>query len=105
MNIERFFYTHPVFRQDEFVAWKAQHSHAREDSIRNILHYHCKTGRLINLRRGLYAVVPPNTSAADHSIDVYLLAGRIADDSVLAYHTALEIHGIAYSVFNQMHFL
>lgn len=94
-----------MFRQEEFVAWKTQQANIRDASIRNILHYHCKTGRIVNVRRGLYAVVPPDASAANHSIDAYLLAGRIAEDSVLAYHTALEIYGQAYSVFNQTFFI
>lgn len=53
----------------------------------------------MRIRRGLYAVVPPGVAPRDLVIDPYLLAGKITDDAILGYHTALEAHGRAYSVF------
>ena len=50
------------------------------------------------MRRGLYATVPQGMDAASTPVDPYLVAGKLAEDSILAYHTALEFHGRAYSV-------
>ena len=36
---------------------------------------------------------------------MYLLAAKMAPDAVLGYHTALEFHGKAYSVYNRLHYL
>ena len=40
-----------------------------------------------------------------HTIDPYLIAGRISDDAVLAYHTAYDFHGVSYSLSNQITFM
>ncbi len=37
--------------------------------------------------------------------DPYLIAAKMTDDAVLAYHTALEFYGKAYSVFKQYQYL
>lgn len=44
-------------------------------------------------------------SADDASIDPYLVAARMTDDAVLAYHTALEFYGRAYSDFSELQYL
>lgn len=36
---------------------------------------------------------------------MYLLAAKMTGDAVLGYHTALEFHGKAYSVYNRLHYL
>lgn len=105
MKVDAFFYTHPVFRYDEFVQWRAGQGVNNLRATRKALLYHTKTGRLLNIRRGIYAVVPPDVTPDQISIDPYLLAGKASKDSVLAYHTALELHGVAYSVFEQFNFL
>lgn len=57
------------------------------------------------MRRGLYCVVPPCADPATSPVDAYLLASRMTDDTVLAYHTALEFRGKAYSVFEEIQYL
>ncbi len=56
------------------------------------------------MRRGLYAVVAPGNTPETCPVDPYLVAAKSADDAVLAYHTALEVHGKAHSVFEQYFF-
>jgi len=41
----------------------------------------------------------------DFSVDPYLLAGKITDDAILGYHTSLEAHGRAYSIFRRFTYL
>lgn len=106
MELDAFFYANPVFRIEEFARLKNEKgevSSAR--AIYKVLHYYIKKGRLINVRRGIYAVVAPGIQPEQVLIDPYLLASKAAIDSILAYHTALELHGIAYSVFQQFSFL
>lgn len=106
MELEAFFYTNPVFRYEEFECFKNEKgkvSSAR--TIHKMLHYYIKKGRLINVRRGIYAVVTPGVQPEHVLIDPYLLSSKAAKDSILAYHTALELYGIAYSVFEQFTFL
>lgn len=104
MKIEAYFYSHPIFRLDEVIIWGKEQG---KDSlaIKNLLKYYLKTGHLLNIRRGVYAVVSPHASLDTVSIDPYLIAAKATTDSVLAYHTALELHGAAYSVFEQFTFL
>ncbi|MCE2438063.1 MAG: transcriptional regulator, partial [Candidatus Latescibacteria bacterium] len=42
--------------------------------------------------------VPVGTDPASMPVDPYLVAAKLTGDAVLAYHTALEFHGRAYSV-------
>ena len=105
MAVSTFFHSHPVFRYEEFLHWKTEQGTSNPHAIRKALHYHVKLGHLINVRRGVYAVVPPNEVPQEISIDPYLLAAKASKDSILAYHTALELHGVAYSVFEQFIFL
>ncbi len=38
-------------------------------------------------------------------VDPYLLTSKMADDAILAYHTALDIYAKGYSIYNQFLFL
>ncbi len=66
MNIDQFFHEHPVFRIEEFDAWKGA------------LRYYLKTKRIVQIRRGLYAVVPPNQTPETVTVDPYLIAAKSA---------------------------
>lgn len=99
MSIDTFFYANPVFRHDEYVAWKTQQKALKAISINTSIQHYINAGKLIRIRRELYAVVPPDSRPEEVSVDPYLIAGRAAQDSILAYHTALELHGAAYSAF------
>ena len=57
---------------------------------------------MLNIRRGIYAVVSPGESPNDLRVDPYLLTAKITLDSLLSYHTALELYGVAYSIFNRL---
>jgi len=70
-----------------------------------LLAYQQKQGRILRVCRGLYCVVPPGTDPATCPVDAYLLAAKMADDGVLAYRSALEFHGKAYSVVEEIQYL
>jgi len=105
MSIELYFYEHPVFRLDEFIQWKQQASNANLRATHAQLQHYLKAGRLLRIRRELYAVIPPNQSRESLTVDPYLIAGKVAPDSVIAFHSALELFGVAYSAFDQITYL
>jgi predicted transcriptional regulator of viral defense system len=105
MKLEPFFNRHPVFTGDEVSVFLASEGSRNSRTQEALLLYHVKTGRLVRVRRGLYAVVPSGASAESYPVDPFLLASRMTKDAVLAYHTALEFHGKAYSVHEHFTYL
>jgi predicted transcriptional regulator of viral defense system len=104
MKIKTFFETHPIFRYEEFAAFMASSCGTlRPESWRQLLSYHQKAGNLIHIRKYIYAVKP--MSNQETWLDPYLLASKMTTNAILAYHTALELHGIAYTLFNEFTFL
>ncbi len=99
MKIKEFFEAHPVFRYEEFAAFMTALGTTRPESWRQQLSYHQKAGHLIHLRKFLYAVKP--MFSQEITVDPYLIANKITPDTVLAYHTALELHGIAYTTLSE----
>jgi len=92
-----FFASHPVFTHREFAA--AHMARGRSESTsNNILARYVASGRLMRVRRGLYAAVPLGREGTHFMPDDYVIAAKSQDDAVLAYHTALAFHGIAHSV-------
>ncbi len=97
-----FFQAQPVFTVSEFKRHHASWGKAKESrSADSLLAYHVKTGHLINVKRGLYAVVSRGFDPKKYTPDPFLLASRMTSDAVLSHHTALEFYGRAYSVFSK----
>ncbi len=105
MTVEQFFYEHPVFRHEEFALFKLTMGTINPTSIKAALAYYVKFGRIKPIRRKLYAVVPPNQSIDSVLIDPYLVAGKVTEDAVIGYHSALELLGVAYSSFGQLTYI
>jgi predicted transcriptional regulator of viral defense system len=98
MWYDEFFYEFPVFTSEELARYQASRGHVGERAGDALLSYHTKAGRLLRVRRGLYAVVPPGTDPRTYSVDPFLIAGKTTPDAVLSHHTALQFHGRAYSM-------
>lgn len=96
MRSRDFFAGHPVFTYREFASALASRgrSNRTPDSL---LTYYVQTGRLVRVRRGLYASIPTGAAPDECPVDPYLVAAKLTEDAVLAYHTALGFHGNAYS--------
>ena len=58
-----FFHTYPIFRTEQFAAFKKEQGIANVGSIKQALHYYVRTKRIISLRQGIYAVLPPGENA------------------------------------------
>jgi predicted transcriptional regulator of viral defense system len=100
-----FFNTHPLFRHEEFVAAHTESGRRSPQTSASVLKQHVAAGNLLHIRRGLYAAVPRGVEQEKLSVDPYLLASKLADDAVVAYHAALQFHGKAYSVWHRFHYL
>lgn len=105
MKADRFFARHPVFTRAEFAASCGDASTGKGRAPDSLLAYHVRAGRLLRVKQGLYAVVPSGMAPDTAPVDAYLLASRMAEDAVLSYHTALELHGVAYSITERLTFV
>ena len=97
-----FFARHSVFTTDEFAAINKL---TKRDSKQALLSYNRRTGRVLNIRRGLYAVVPDGIEPDSFMANPFLIAAKSTSDAIIAYHSALSFHGYAYSDFNIFTFL
>lgn len=102
MKLDVFFSRHPVFTVQELDEYLGD---PNKRTRTQLLNYHRRNGRILSVRRGLYAVVPLGMEPETYFPDPYLLASRMTTDAVLAYHTALEFYGIAYSVYSRFFYL
>ncbi len=100
-----FFATHPVFTHAEFLSARDAGTRRSPHTANNILAYHLAAGRLMRVRRGLYATVPPGIEPNAAAVDPCLIATKLATDAAVAYHAALQFHGKAYSVSNRFTYL
>ncbi|MFH1434528.1 MAG: transcriptional regulator [Pseudomonadota bacterium] len=98
MKHDEFFRKHAVFTGEELARHLSSRGGAGERAKEALLAYHRKAGRVVRVRRGLYAVIPAGADPDSYPIDPFLLAAKLTPDAVLSYHTALEYHGRAYSV-------
>ncbi|MEA3547147.1 MAG: transcriptional regulator [Thermodesulfobacteriota bacterium] len=102
MKHDEFFRKHPVFTGKELDMHLSATGKLGHRAKESLLAYHRKTGHVVLVRRGLYAVIPPGADADSYPIDPFLVAAKMTRDAVLSHHSALDIHGRAYSV--QEHF-
>ena len=76
----------------------------KDETARVILWRLVQRGRLQRIRGGLYAAVPPESVGGAFEVDKYLLLSKaMRGKGALAFHSALELHGVAYSSFNEVY--
>ena len=97
MKHETFFRKHPVFTGEELKRHLSALGKIGPRTRESLLNYHSNTGHVILIRRGLYAVIPAGADPDSYPVDPFLVAAKLTTDGVLSYHTALEVHGYAYS--------
>jgi predicted transcriptional regulator of viral defense system len=90
-----FFSAMPVFRRDEFA--EAFGRQTGERAVTELLKYHLRVGNVRRIARGVFASVPKGfalkgTSAAP-TVDRFLAASRVRIGALIAYRSALELHG------------
>jgi len=98
VSSDAFFASHPVFSVHEATRAFASRRGTRAAVER--LRRHLDSGRLKLVARGLYAVVPPGSSAEAFRPDPFRVARAARPDCVFCYHSALELLGVAHSAWN-----
>jgi predicted transcriptional regulator of viral defense system len=101
-KLNEFFSQHAVFTLDELSRFLSARGPGNTNTRKSLLTYHRSQGRTISIRRGLYATVPIGFDPDSIPVDPYLVAAKLTPDAVLSYHTALEFHGKAYSVYRKL---
>ncbi len=95
----------PIFRFDEFRAVHSGRGGRSAATTATLLKQWVKAGRIVNLRRGLYATVPPGGTPESLVLDPFVLACRLAPDAAVAYRAALEFWSMAAAPTNVVHYL
>jgi predicted transcriptional regulator of viral defense system len=99
MKTLEFFATHTVFSLDE-ASTALGLPGGRSGTVER-LKYHVETGRLKLMIRGVYAVIPPGGKAEEFRPDPFLVAAAFRPEGVFSHHSALELQGVAHSVWNE----
>lgn len=92
------FLSQRVFTLEEVKARYGLSDHAAKQAVQ----YAKSRGQIGAVRPGLYYVVPPGTDPGAFRPDPYLVASKAAPAGLLAYHAALDLHGVAYSAFYEV---
>jgi predicted transcriptional regulator of viral defense system len=105
MKLNEFLSRYAVFTVDELNCVLSARGSGKSNTRKSLLTYYRNQGRIIPIRRGLYATVPLGGDPIANPVDPYLVAAKMSGDAVLAYHTAMEFHGKAYSVYTRLHYV
>lgn len=97
---KQFLSAHPVFTRAEFAA--AFGHEPKASTVANLLAHHARAGHIKRVGMEVYATVPAHLPAEQWVVDRFAAASKLRSDGVLAYHSALELHGLAYSEFNEV---
>jgi predicted transcriptional regulator of viral defense system len=98
MSLNDFLALHTVFTVGDLDRFLSERGSGNAATRKSLLAYHRRKGHVIPVRRGLYAAVPRGMRPGEAPVDPFLIAARLTEDAVLAYHTALEFHGRARSI-------
>lgn len=105
MKLANFFEEHSVFTRDELEEYVRKKGTGNAKTLEQIINYHLKQENIGQVKRGLFYTVKRGYSASDCPVDLMLVTGKMCGDAVLGYHTALEFHGHAHSMFSEFYFL
>jgi len=95
-----FLSAHPVFTRTEFAA-AFGHS-ASAANVTSLLRHHLRAGNIKRVSREVFAAVPAHLAVDRMVIERFAAASKLRTDGVLGFHSALELHGIAYSEFSEV---
>ena len=100
-EFKKFFAENPAFTIQEF---KDTFANGRSPhTLYAQLKRYVKNGYIEAVRRGVYWVKSPLGGVAIP--DEYLLASKLANDAVLAYHTAFDVLGFGHSLYHRIYYL
>ena len=90
-----FFSARPVFDRAEYAAAVGRRSNNKV--VTAMLAQHLRAGNIKRIARGVFASVPKHADSDNWSVDRSLAASRLRHGGVIAYHSAMELHGCAYT--------
>jgi predicted transcriptional regulator of viral defense system len=90
-----FFSETPVFDRAQYAL--AVGREVGDKVVTTMLSQHLKAGNIKRIARGVFASVPKHADPATWSVDRFLAASRLRPGGVIGYHSALQLHGYAYS--------
>ncbi len=97
-SLNLFFERNPVFTLEELDTFLTTHRTGNANTRNSLLSYYKNQGRVLSIRRSLFATIPRLYIGAHYQLDPFLLASKLAPNAILSHHTALEFHGKAYSL-------
>lgn len=104
-SFESFLDNHSVFTLEELDSFLSTYRTGNTNTRKALIAYYKNRGKVISIRRGLYATVPKGFDTKNYQVDPFILASKLAADAVLSHHTALEVLGKAYSMTRRVTFL
>jgi hypothetical protein len=76
MKLNEFLFRHAVFTVDELDRFLSVRGSGKSNTRKSLLTYYRNQGRIIPVRRGLYATVPLGGDPASIPVDPYLVRYR-----------------------------
>ena len=104
MKPERFLVTHAIFTRAELVAVLMDRGCAASTVDSHLARWH-RQGRIARIKQGLFVRLDSPAGADGPLPDFIAIASRMAPDAAVAYHSALEVHGYAQSIFEKLTFV
>src|SRR5258708_6686087 len=98
VSLTQFAQSSPLFTLEELGHRYGKKKPTR--SVRNMLYRLKRQGRVRQLTKGVYA-----GALASASVNRYGGPGKLRKDAVVAFHSALELHGVANQVFQTVYYL
>lgn len=105
MTPEAFLATHPLFTREELARVLRVRGSRSPGTVSSHLARWRRQHRVMKVKEGLYVRLDPRGDSAARGVDFLALASLLAPDGALAYHTALEAHGVAQSLFERLTFV
>jgi predicted transcriptional regulator of viral defense system len=96
--LTQFAQSSPLFTLEELGHRYGKKKQSR--SVRNMLYRLKRQGRVRQLTKGVYA-----GALATASVNRYSVPNKLRKDAVVAFHSALEFHGVANQVFQTVYYL
>jgi len=104
MKPEAFLANHRLFTRDDLAAVIRGRGRA-EATVDSHLARWLRQGRIARVKQGVFVRLDTPNGPNGPLPDFIALASRMAPDAAVAYHTALEAHGYAQSVFERLTFV
>lgn len=104
MKPEAFLTTHSIFTKEELGEVLRSRGRA-EATVDSHLARWTRQRRIARVKQGVFVRLDDPTGKNWSPVDFIALASRMAPDAAVAYHTALEAHGIAQSTFERLTFV